>query len=162
MSDREKEQVTSRPKREVFEEFMASDHALVHLDSRKQGVSVPQNLLGQHTVCLKMSYNFQGRTSYDDDGVTSFLKFDGHYFECVVPWNAVWGMSSADGKRYVWPTDLPKEILFDMAKTQVAQVISKVTKRKKKTKEAEPTSEASAPIDEAPSARPRPLLRRIK
>lgn len=143
---------------------MASDHALVHLDSRRSGVSLPAQLLNQHTVCLKLSYNFQGRTSYDDEGVTSFLRFDGNYFECIIPWTAVWGMSSADGKRYIWPTDLPAEILFEIAKTKVSQVTPKIFKRKKKDTPAVKTEPvvSPSPVEEPKPERTRPALRRIK
>mgnify|MGYP002074232878 CR=1 FL=1 len=117
-----------------FDELMKQEYTLLHIDPRRAGVSVPENLSGQSTLTLKVSYAFQGETLRDDKQITSYLKFDGQYFHCVIPWTAIWGMSAADGKQTIWPEDAPKEILLKSLRDKWGQITSKL-KSKKPSKE---------------------------
>lgn len=113
-------------KKKKFEELMNQDFVLVHLDARCDGVTVPDSLAGNASLTLKLSYAFQGETTADDYAVKSFLKFDGQYFECVLPWEAVWGMTASDNQQAIWPEDLPKEVMLQIAKQQFKALGSKL------------------------------------
>lgn len=165
------EQIASRPKREVFEEYMAGDHALVHIDSRTIGVSLPSHLMGQHSVTLKLSYHFNGATEHNEGGINVFLKFSGNYFECVLPWESIWGMTDEKGVRFIWADDLPKEVLLEATKSRIAEIGKKLLKPlqaiapMETPEEEDPSTESSAAPSEStpPSAKDRrAILKRVK
>ena len=164
---------------------MQDDHTLLHLDSRRAGVELPQNLLGQHSVTLKLSYRFQVETTHDDTGIMSYLRFSGQYVRCVMPWTAVWGMSASDNRRTIWPEDIPKEVIFEMAKSRITELGQRLLGRKsppvlqevkKEAKEPQAeerkeaklelvestTKESTAQESKEPKAKSKPPLTRIK
>ncbi len=116
MSRLEKRQ---QEKKVLFEELMKHDHVLVHLDSKKEGVSVPKHLANNPSLALKLSYHFQGTTSVDDEAVTAQLKFQAEYFSCVLPWEAIWGLTGSNGEKAIWPEDMPLELLAELAREQL-------------------------------------------
>ncbi len=136
---------TNKAKLEKFEEFMAGDHALVHLDTRKPGVQVPESISGNYALTLKMSYLFQGETKADENGITVYLKFSGNYSECNIPWEAVWGLSSADGVQITWPEDLPKELVLQLAKEQLSKLKQKLFGKKEKQEQPAPDTSEPTP-----------------
>lgn len=105
---------------------MKGDHVLVHFDSRVSGTEVPQHLQGDPAVTLKLSYLFQGSTEVDDLAITSYLRFSGEYQGCVIPWSAIWSMTSSEKENTVWPEDLPKEVLIKLATDKVKQAGKKI------------------------------------
>ena len=121
-------------------EGLNCDHVLVHLDSRVAGVTVPEYLQNQPAVVLKLSLLFSGATEYNDNQITANLKFGTEYYECIIPWGAVWGITSCTGKQRIWHDDMPKDVasgIFHAAyasaknKThKLKTVISKVFERK--------------------------------
>ena len=91
-----------KQKKEVFEKLMQGDHILLHLDSNHNEVIVPVHLKGNPTLTLKLSYYFQGKTSHDDNTITTELVFSGRYFECLIPWDAIWAMTDEKQESYIW------------------------------------------------------------
>ena len=136
------------------------DHVLVHLDSRAVGVDIPEHLQNQPAIILKLSLLFSGATAYNDKQITTNLKFGTEYYECIIPWNAVWGITSCTGKQKIWHDDMPREVvnnIFHAAyssakdKTQkLKTVISKVFERKP----SEVTADVAEP--ETPDDSPEP------
>ena len=108
-------------KKKFFDEGMVGDHVLVHFDARKGGVQVPVHLAGNPALTLKLSYLFQGETKADEQGVTSYLKFSGDYYQCVIPWDAVWGITTWDQKNRVWPEEVPREVVLQLVKTKIVE-----------------------------------------
>ncbi len=94
----------------IFTEWMKGDHVFIHLDSRREGVIVPDHLRESAALKLKLSYGFQGETKFDNESVTAYLKFNGDYFGCVVPWNALWGLTNREGESCLWTDELPEEL----------------------------------------------------
>jgi stringent starvation protein B len=94
-----------------YEEWMKGDHVLVRLDSRRDGVEVPAHLQGNPSLVLQLSYLFQGETKHDENEISAYLKFKGQYHRCVIPWDAVWGISNEDDENRIWVSELPPEIL---------------------------------------------------
>jgi stringent starvation protein B len=128
-------------KKSCFEEWMKGDHVLLHLDSRKEGIVVPSQLFNNPGLTLKISYFFQGETVHDDCSICSYLRFGTNYFQCQIPWSAIWGISSSNGEQKIWPEDIPREILLQMAREKLSSVgkslfssLSKKDPPNKKTK----------------------------
>ena len=141
----------------LFAEWMEDDHVLVHLDARHEGVHVPQHLSGSPNLALKLSYKFQGEVKHDDEVITAFLKFKGEYFQCIIPWSAVWGISSSEGESRVWISELPKE-LAHLADTLGAGTVTASTKPGKTDgKKRKPSLSVVDKGDRKP-----PVLKRVK
>ncbi|MCB0321939.1 MAG: hypothetical protein KDD69_00150 [Bdellovibrionales bacterium] len=115
-----------RKKRRCFDEWMAGDHVLIQLDARRADVEVPAHLKDNPALTLKLSYRFQGEVTQDDDKVTAYLKFGGEYYCCVVPWDAVWGMTAGDGNSQVWPEHVPREVMTQLARAKLSEIGSKL------------------------------------
>lgn len=113
-----KENKTSE-KIKLFEQWMQGDHVLIYLDSCQEAVIVPQYLKDNKALTLKLSYLFQGETAHNDREISTYLKFSGNYFQCIIPWTAVWGLRSSDGESQVWPDQLPLEVLKDLIVQQI-------------------------------------------
>lgn len=116
----------SAQKKSFFEEGMKGNHVLVHLNARAPGVDVPGGLAHNGSLTLKFSYYFQGETTHDDTAITGYLRFGGQYAKCIVPWNTVWGMTTSNGENRVWPEDVPREVLAQMARAKIASVGKKL------------------------------------
>src|SRR5690606_14484441 len=94
---------------------------------------VPQHLKDNPALTLKLSSLFQGKTTYDDNSITAFLKFSGDYFECSIPWKKIWGMTSNKEENTIWPEDLPRELVFQFAKAKVKELGGKLFPARKST-----------------------------
>lgn len=124
MSDKRSEE-----KIECFEQWMKGDHVMVHLDSRKEGVCVPPSHEQNPSLALQLSYAFRSETTHDELEIRSFLKFHGEYFECIIPWSSIWGISSSDADSRIWPQDMPKELLVKLAQSKLQEVGKKVSQK---------------------------------
>ena len=98
-------------KKRTLEQFLSGDHALLHLNSTRTDVIVPAVCKGNPILTLKVSRLFSGRIEVSEEGVSSSLKFSGEYFDCFIPWDAIWGVSSEDGEQKIWENFLPGQIL---------------------------------------------------
>lgn len=113
-------------KRETFEEWMKQDHVLVHVDATKPTVEVPSHVKTDEKLTLKVSYLFQGETVHDEVMISAYLKFGQEYYHCVLPWDAIWGFTSAKGENIVWPEELPKDLLISLAKSRLGELGRKI------------------------------------
>lgn len=134
----------------LFSEWMKGDHVFVHLDARRDGVIVPAHLRETANLKLKLSYGFQGEISQDDLGVSAYLKFNGQYEQCVLPWSAIWGLSNEEGETCLWTEELPAELahLGKLPKMEPKQLI--------------PAQAPKLSVVGKTSTRQKPELRRIK
>ncbi len=133
----------SATKKKYFESILGGDHVLLHLDSNKEGVAVPQNLTNNYALTLKISSLFEGEMNYDDESIVVYLKFSGEYFRCELPWTSIWGMTDENSEQKIWQKELPKELIVQMAKQKIQDIKNKFLKKKKNEK-------------------PKPTLKRIK
>ncbi len=99
-------------KRSTFLTMLDKGMTMLHLDARAPGVDVPANLSDQSHLRLNFSYKFQlpifdiGRTL-----VRAALSFGGKDYVCVIPWEAVFGMTHhSSGDYKLWPEDMPEEM----------------------------------------------------
>lgn len=110
----------NQDKRSAFEKFICGDHVFVHLDATRDSVIVPVHLKGNKALTLKLSYYFQGKTILDINSITADLLFSGRFFECVIPWNSIWGMTSDKRENRQWlDFDISKQL--DCLNTETAQ-----------------------------------------
>lgn len=106
----------------AFDKWMNGDHVLVHLDSRGLGVEVPEFLSAEPALTLKLSYHFQGEVTRNDTNISAYLKFSGSYHRCVIPWTAIWGITSETKENVMWNEDMPKEVLLRAGQEKLREI----------------------------------------
>ena len=105
--------MTPPGKKETLLAYLGRGIAMVHLDARRTGVSVPAQHADDPHLRLNLSYRYGiPDLIVDDEKVQATLSFRGRPFQCVMPWNAVFGITSqTTGEGQVWPEDLPGEVM---------------------------------------------------
>lgn len=105
-------------KKHVLLEYLEHGITMLHLDARRPGVVVPRQYEQDPHLRLNLSYRYQiPDLEIDDERVQATLSFGGRSFRCVVPWEAVFGITSqATGDGQVWPEDLPAEVMKEAEK----------------------------------------------
>jgi stringent starvation protein B len=107
-------------KKHVLLEYLEHGIAMLHLDARRPGVIVPKQYAHDPHLRLNLSYRYQIRDlDIDDERVQATLSFGGRPFQCIVPWEAIFGITShATGDGQVWPEDLPAEVVEEAEKAR--------------------------------------------
>ncbi len=141
----------------VIDELLVQEYTLIHVNTMMQGVVLPQHLLSQPTVTLKISRFFPKPMFLGKETVRAELMFNGGYFSCIVPWEAIWGVTSLKGEGKVWIEAVPKGVFQELAKV-MPQARAKSSSPEEKPKPK--TEEPAAKKKKDPSAREH--LRRIK
>lgn len=109
--------MTQPGKKETLLAYLERGIAMLHLDARRPGVRLPEQHKDDPHLRLNLSYRYGiPDLRIDDDRVQASLSFRGRTFQCVVPWSAVFGVTSqATGEGQVWPEDLPSEVMSALA-----------------------------------------------
>ena len=113
--------VKKQQKRRVTEELLKSGDVFVHLDPRRAGVVVPENLRKQPHLTLQLGYDMVIPIldlSVADDGITATLSFSRVPFLCFVPWEAVFIVGGNDSQGIAWAEDIPSELIQDLKADQ--------------------------------------------
>jgi stringent starvation protein B len=97
--------------RKTVERLLNDEQVLVHINPQRKGVVIPEHLVDNRTVTLRLSRYFKGDLTTDDDKVTAELLFGQQYQTCVLPWDSIWGASSMTGEDFVWADAAPEEII---------------------------------------------------
>ncbi|HLL52215.1 MAG TPA: ClpXP protease specificity-enhancing factor SspB [Myxococcaceae bacterium] len=145
---------------------------MIHLDARRPGVLVPEQLRGEFHLRLNLSYNFDPPDlAVGEWGVRSTLSFKGSRFKVAVPWSAVFAVTSNVTKDlWLFPDDIPAELQDDSvnmaAQAQRAEQPppepgSAHALLREITQKPPPTAEEPKP-DEEPKPRGRGHLRVVK
>ncbi len=137
--------IVNLKKRRVIDELLNEDHVLLHVDSTREDVKVPDSCNNNPTLTLKISRLFYGKVELEEEGISSQLKFSGEYFDCYFPWDAVWGVTSEKGEQKIWEDYIPAALTAAKPEPLAAAV-------------AEPVE--VAPIEKV--ERPKSFLKRIK
>lgn len=100
-------------KRDALLALLDRGMVMMHLDARREGVSVPQHLAREAHLRLNLSYRFLlDDLLIDDAGVAATLSFGGQPRHCRVPWLALFAVTRAGTEEgWLWPNDLPPELL---------------------------------------------------
>lgn len=101
----------SKEKFDSIQRLLDEEYVLVHLNATRDGVSLPPHLMGNLAVTLKLSRLFRGALAVEPTTIQAELLFGETYFTCIVPLEAVWGVTSVKGANIVWPESTPAEIL---------------------------------------------------
>lgn len=84
-------------KQSALEESLSVGMTSVYIDSTREGVSLPDHLMGQPRVILNLSYLFKLKVfEIDREGVRASLSFGGSDFLCVLPWESLYLLHLAD------------------------------------------------------------------
>jgi stringent starvation protein B len=142
---------------------------MVHLDTRVDGVDVPDDLHDDPMLALNLSHRF-GLEVFEIGpfGVKASLGFGDSRHLCVLPWAAIWSMTStAEGKRFVFPDAVPPELmaaaqhaaeaLADVADDEIPDVVESIVDEPLELSVLEPDT-----AQDAASEAKRPTLRIIK
>jgi hypothetical protein len=111
------------PKREVFLHLLREGSVFVHLDARKAGVMLPSWLLGEMHVVLEYGYDLAVPITdlvADPVGIAATLSFRREPHRAMVPWTAVFGITTQEGGGLLWPEEIPPEV---KAKLEAAQAV---------------------------------------
>lgn len=86
---------------------------MIHLDARRPGVLVPENLKQQPHLLLNLSYRFDPPDlAVGEWGIRCTLTFANKRFTIAVPWSALYAISSHLSKEFwMYPDDMPRELL---------------------------------------------------
>jgi stringent starvation protein B len=86
---------------------------MVHLDARRPGVVVPQDLRTEAHLRLNLSYHFDPPDlSVNEWGVRASLSFSGKRFLVAVPWCSMFAITSYVTKEFwMYPDDMPPELI---------------------------------------------------
>jgi hypothetical protein len=91
--------------------LLNDEQVLVHINPAFPGVTIPEYLLDNRTVTLRLSRYFKGRLSTNENQITAELLFGPSYYVCSIPWGSIWGASSVRGEEFVWTEATPPDIL---------------------------------------------------
>ena len=147
-----------REKRETLERFLGDEHVLVHLTPQTEGVQVPVHLRENPTVTLKLSRYFRGQMNVTETEVTADLLFGSSYFECRIPFDAIWGLTSTRGQFLMWPSSAPAEVLATLER-QSEERRAEALAAQGDDFPSEEKGEGGTPKEEASK---KPRLRRVK
>ena len=113
---------SERLKRETLLQLLSSGMVLLHLDTRREGVTVPPQHRGHPALPLNLSHAF--RLDVFEIGpvaVEASLSFQGEVYRCVLPYDAIFSMTSrVDGQSRLFADSVPPE-LEEIAQDAAAQ-----------------------------------------
>jgi stringent starvation protein B len=106
-------------KRELVVELLDRGPVLVHVDARAEQVSIPQQLTEDPKLVLRFGFGLTPAIpdiELSEDALSGTLTFNGVPHHCILPWPSVYAVvSEVDQNGMVWPEDVPKEVLEEMA-----------------------------------------------
>lgn len=100
-----------KEKYKVIDHYLNGDFIMAHVNTNKEGLSLPSNLLNSGSATLQFSRFFRGKMTLTEQHIEAELLFNGTYFTCTVPISAIWGVTSATNENVIWPEDAPSEVL---------------------------------------------------
>jgi hypothetical protein len=102
---------TAPLKKALLDKLLGDEYALVHVNTGTGGLDLPDHLLAQPSVTLRVSRLFRYPVELTDAEIIAELLFKGSYFTCKIPWDSVWGATSAAGEGQVWPETIPPKLM---------------------------------------------------
>ena len=108
-------------KRQTLLQYLQRGVTMVHLDARRPGVIVPPQYAGDAHLRLNLSYRYAiPDFQIDDRRIQATLSFSGAPFQCILPWESIFGITSHAGDGQVWPEDLPTEVMQTLSRPEQA------------------------------------------
>lgn len=98
-------------KKDVARGLLLRGTIYLHVDPRVERVTVPRWLGKQPQLVLQIGLDLAiPDLRVDADGVSGTLSFNRSPFRCVIPWDAIFGISDEQGRGMVWPESVPTEL----------------------------------------------------
>jgi hypothetical protein len=105
---------SERPsKQQAFLALLREGWTSLHLDARRAGVVVPQQLRGEPHLVLQYGHDLPipiPDLEVDDYGVRATLSFSRAAHRTVVPWSAVYVVACDDGRGVLYSEDVPPDV----------------------------------------------------
>jgi len=106
-------------KRQTLLQYLQRGVAMVHLDARRSGVIVPPQYARDAHLRLNLSHRYAiPDFEIDDRRIQATLSFSGAPFQCILPWESIFGITSHAGDGQVWPEDLPTEVMQTLSRPE--------------------------------------------
>lgn len=102
----------NREKHRTMLDLLDRGVVMIHLDPRRDGVSVPEHHAQDPWLRLHIAYGYNlPALDLDDEGVYAVLSFGGRDFGCSFPWESVYALTLPDEEHQgaYWATSLPDE-----------------------------------------------------
>ncbi len=97
----------------VLRALLQQGNVYLHLDATRPGVVVPSHLKDDEALTLVVGPNLAIPVTDMDigsEGLSATLSFSQRPFHCQIPWNALFGMTTEDGRSLVWLADAPLSV----------------------------------------------------
>jgi len=101
------------PKQEAFLALLAEGWTSLHLDARREGVIVPAHLKSESHLVLQYGHDLPipiVDLQVNEHGVSATLSFARSPSPTLVPWSAVYVVTSADGRGVLYHEDIPGDV----------------------------------------------------
>jgi stringent starvation protein B len=102
-----------RPSKQDAFLALLAEGCLLHLDARRDGVVVPAHLKGEAHLVLQYGNDLPipiPDLQIDENGVSATLSFARTPWPTVVPWTAVYVVTSPDGRGVLYQEDVPGDV----------------------------------------------------
>ncbi len=113
-------------KRTSIEQLLERGAVLIHVDARRDDVTVPARFRGDPKLVLRFGYGLTPAIvdlAVDEHGVAGTLTFAGVPFHCSLPWPAVYAaVVEGEQRGMVWPEDVPDVLLVPPPRPRPASV----------------------------------------
>lgn len=113
-----------KDKKQIIKKLLEQEYLLLHINPKAPEVKIPENHAKGPVLTLKVSFRFQGRMDLNENLIQAMLLFNGQYFDCHIPWDAIWGCTAADGKNFLWPENLDPKTLASLTTQSEAASVS--------------------------------------
>ncbi len=101
------------PKLDVALKLLEDSSLFIHLDPRRDGVSVPAWFKKQAQLVLQVGLAMAvpiHDLEVAEKGISCTLSFSRQPHWCFMPWSAIFALVGDDGRGMVWPEDVPSEV----------------------------------------------------
>ena len=155
-------------KKQTLLQYLQRGVTMVHLDARRPGVLVPAQYANDAHLRLNLSYRYHiPDFEIDERHIQATLSFSGTPFQCIVPWESIFGITSHAGDGQVWPEDLPTEVMQTLGqkerppavRTERPGLVAVPRETRASDRSSAETRDAGPPADESPR---RPHLRLVR
>jgi len=102
-----------RPSKQDAFLALLAEGCLLHLDARREGVVVPDHLKGEAHLVLQYGNDLPipiPDLQIDENGVSATLSFARTPWSTVIPWSAVYVVTSPDGRGVLYQEDVPGDV----------------------------------------------------
>lgn len=100
-------------KQDAFLALLAEGRTSLHLDARREGVVVPEHLKTEAHLVLQYGHDLPipiPDLQIDEHGVSATLSFNRTAWSTVIPWSAVYVVTSAEGRGVLYKEHVPGDV----------------------------------------------------